>query len=392
MATGESELHDMIRDSVQDLAADFPREYWRECVENYEFPREYWDALADAGWLGVAIPEEYGGEGLGMLEMTIVIEELSRAGTMGGIVFVLTPVFGGIGIQRHGTPEQKAEYLPRIADGDVTFCMGLTEAAAGTNTLNIDTMAESVGDGEWEVSGQKMWISGVENADTMLLVSRTSEFDSSDPTGGVTLFLVEDPANRDAIDLTHVEVELPWFEKQYQVDIDGLRVTEDNVLGSVDGGLYLLWDTLNTERIAGAASALGGGLRAIDLAVDYANERNVFGAPIGSHQAIQHPIAESYAKLTAAREVTYKAAKLWDEGEDCGTEANSASLLTSEFGLEAADRAIQTHGGNGFTPEYEVFDIWRNLRLTKTAPVSNEMIQLPRRARAGATPELLGHA
>ncbi|WP_276257672.1 acyl-CoA dehydrogenase family protein [Haloglomus litoreum] len=374
MATGESELHDMIRDSVQDLAADFPREYWRECVENYEFPREYWDALADAGWLGVAIPEEYGGEGLGMLEMTIVIEELSRAGTMGGIVFVLTPVFGGIGIQRHGTPEQKEEYLPRIADGDVTFCMGLTEAAAGTNTLNIDTMAEEVGDGEWEVTGQKMWISGVENADTMLLVSRTSEFDKSNPTGGVTLFLVEDPANRDAIDLTHVEVELPWFEKQYQVDIDGLRVTEDDVLGTVDGGLYLLWDTLNTERIAGAASALGGGLRAVDLAVDYANERNVFGAPIGSHQAIQHPIAESYAKLTAAREVTYKAAKKWDEGEDCGAEANSASLLTSEFGLEAADRAIQTHGGNGFTPEYEVFDIWRNLRLTKTAPVSNEMI------------------
>ncbi len=364
----------MIRDSVQDLAADFPREYWRECVEEYRFPQEYWDALADAGWLGVAIPEEYGGEGLGMLEMTIVIEELSRAGTMGGIVFVLTPVFGGIGIQRHGTEEQKQEYLPRIANGDVTFCMGLTEAAAGTNTLNIDTMAEEVGDGEWAVSGQKMFISGVENADTMLLVSRTAEFDKSNPTGGVTLFLVEDPAERDAIDLTHVEVELPWFEKQYQVDIDGLRVTEDDVLGTVDGGLYLLWDTLNTERIAGAASALGGGLRAVDLAVDYANDRNVFGAPIGSHQAIQHPIAESYAKLTAAREVTYKAAKLWDEDEDCGTEANSASLLTSEFGLEAADRAIQTHGGNGFTPEYEVFDIWRNLRLTKTAPVSNEMI------------------
>jgi acyl-CoA dehydrogenase len=374
MATGESDLHDMIRDSVQDLAADFPHEYWRGCVENHEFPREYWDALADAGWLGVAIPEEYGGEGLGMLEMTIVIEELSRAGTMGGIVFVLTPVFGGIGIQRHGTEEQKAAYLPRIADGDVTFCMGLTEAAAGTNTLNIDTMAESVGDGEWEVTGQKMWISGVENADTMLLVSRTAEYDASDPTGGVTLFLVGDPADRDAIDLTHVEVQLPWFEKQYQVDIDGLRVTEDDVLGTVDGGLYLLWDTLNTERIAGAASALGGGFRAIDLAVEYANERNVFGAPIGSHQAIQHPIAESYAKLIAAREVTYKAAKKWDEGEDCGAEANAASLLTSEFGLEAADRAIQTHGGNGFTPEYQVFDLWRNLRLTKTAPVSNEMI------------------
>ena len=142
----------------------------------------------------------------------------------------------------------------------------------------------------------------------------------------------------------------------------------------MDGGLYLLWDTLNTERIGGAASALGGGLRAVDLAVEYAGDREVFGAPIGSHQAVQHPIAESYAKLTAAREVTYKAAKKWDADEDCGMEANAAKLLTSRFGTEAADRAIQTHGGNGFTPEYEVFTIWQNLRLTQTAPVSNEMV------------------
>lgn len=373
MVLGETELHDLIRESVRDIGADFDREYWRAHVEDKEFPTEYWRALADDGWLGVAIPEEYGGEGMGMLEMSIIIEELSRAGGQGGIVFVLTPVFGGIGIARHGNEEQKEEYLPKIASGDKRFCMALTEPQAGTNTLNIDTHAEQTDDG-WVVDGEKTFISGVENADTMLLVARSSEFDRSNPTHGVTLFLVDDPAEREGISLSEVETTVPWFEKQYTVHYDGLTLEDDDVLGAVDGGLYLLWDTLNTERIAGAASALGGGLRAVDLAVDYAGEREVFGAPIGSHQALQHPIAESYAKLTATREVMYKAAAKWDENEDCGMEANTAKLLASTFGTEAADTAIQTHGGNGFTPEYEVYDIWQNLRLTQTAPVSNEMI------------------
>ncbi|MFD1515279.1 acyl-CoA dehydrogenase family protein [Halomarina rubra] len=372
MASDNEELHGLIRESVRGIASDFDREYWREHVDEKQFPEEYWQALADDGWLGVAIPEEYGGEGMGMEEMTIIVEELSRGGGQGGIVFVLTPVFGGIGVTRHGTEEQKQHYLPKIASGDMRFCMGLTEAHAGTNTLNIETRAEKEGD-EYVVSGQKMWISGVENADTMLLIARTSEFDRSNPTHGVSMFLVDDPAERDAISLSTVDVALPWFEKQYQVDIDGLRVHEEDILGEEDGGLYMLWDTLNTERIAGAASSLGGGLRAVDLAVDYACEREVFGKPIGAHQAIQHPLAESYAKLLASREILYKAARLWDDGEDCGMEANAAKLLTSEFGTEAADRAIQTHGGNGFTREYEVYDIWQNMRLTQVAPVTNQM-------------------
>lgn len=373
MARGETDLHEMIRESVRGIASDFDKTYWREHIEQEEFPEEYWQALADDGWLGVTIPEDYGGEGLGMLEMSIIIEELSRGGGQGGIIFVLTPVFGGIGIQRHGTAEQKEEYLPKIADGEMKFCMALTEPAAGTNTLNIQTFADRESD-EFVVNGQKTFISGVENADAMLLVSRTSEFDKSNPTGGVTLFLVDDPVERGGISLSELDTAVPWFEKQYQVQFDDLRVSEEDILGTEDGGLYLLWDTLNTERLAGAASALGGGLRAIDLAVDYANDRNVFGQPIGAHQAIQHPIAESYAKLMAAREILYKGANKWDDDEDCGLEANVAKLLASRAGTEAADRAIQAHGGNGFTHEYEVYDIWQNLRLTQTAPVSNEMV------------------
>lgn len=374
MALLETEMHDMIREAVRDIAAEYDTAYWRERVESNQFPEEYWQDLAEQGWLGVAIPEEYGGEGMGMVEMSIVIEELSRGGGQGGIIFVLTPVFGGITVQRHGTEAQKEEYLPKIADGELRFCMGLTEPRAGTNTLNIDTRAERDGS-EFVIEGQKTFISGVENADEMLLIARTSEFDRSNPTHGITLFLVDDPVDRDAITLTELDTRVPWFERQYQVDIDGLRVPEERILGTEDGGLYLLFDTLNTERIGGAASALGGGLRAIDLAVEYANDRSVFGQPIGSHQAIQHPLAEHYAKLMAAREITYKAAARWDDGADCGMEANAAKLLASEFATEAASQAIQTHGGNGFTPEYEVYDIWQNARLTQTAPISNEMVK-----------------
>ncbi|MFC4544131.1 acyl-CoA dehydrogenase family protein [Halosolutus amylolyticus] len=374
MVYTETEEQGLIRESVRDIASDYDWEYWKTCIEEKQFPEEYWADLARDGWLGVTIPEEHGGAGLGMLEMSMVIEELSRGGGQGGIIFVLTPVFGGISIQRHGTEEQKEEYLPAIADGEMRFCMGLTEAGAGTNTINIDTTAERDGD-EFVISGQKMWISGVENADEMLLIARTSDLDPDNPTHGVSMFLVPEPADQDGISLTPLDVEVPWFETQYQVDIDGLRVHEDRILGAEDGGLYLLWDTLNTERIAGAASAIGGGLRAIDLAVDYANERSVFGQKIGGHQAIQHPLADAYAELMCAREMTYKAASKWDHGEDAGAEANIAKLRSSEAATKAADQAVQTHGGNGFSADYEVYDIWQNSRLLKTVPITNEMVR-----------------
>ncbi|WP_254538223.1 acyl-CoA dehydrogenase family protein [Halomarina litorea] len=372
MVAAETEVHDMIRGAVRDISAEFDRAYWREHVDEKRFPEEYWRELADNGWLGVAIPEEYGGEGMGMLEMSMVIEELARGGGQGGIIYILTPVFGGIGITRHGTEEQKEHYLPAIANGNVRFCMGLTEPRAGTNTLNIDTSAERDGD-SFVVDGEKTFISSVETADEMLLVARTSEFDPSNPTHGVTMFLVPDPSERDGVSTSVLDTAVPWFEDQYHVTFDGLRVPADRTLGPVDEGLRLLFDTLNTERIAGAASALGGGLRAVDLAVEYAKDRRVFDQPIGAHQGIQHPLADSYAKLLAARQLVYDAADKWDRGENCGMEANAAKLLASEFSTEAASRAVQTHGGNGFTREYEVYDIWQNARVTQTVPVSNEM-------------------
>lgn len=372
-----SEELELVRETAREVAQEYDREYVREHTENQTFPQAFWDDIAANGFLGTMIPEEYGGAGMGMQELAVILEELAREGTPGGLLIVLTAIFGGVGLTNHGTEAQREEFLPKIANGDIQFCMGLTEANAGVNTLTIDTTAERDGD-EYVLSGQKMWISGVDNADYMLLIARTSPFNSDNPTHGITLFLVPDPADQDAISLTQVETLVPWFERQFQVDIEGLRLSEESILGGpekADMALYDLWDTLNTERIAGAASVIGGGLRSIDLAVEYANDRVVFKEPIGAYQSMQHPLATSYTYLTTAREMTSKAAWKYDNGKACGAEANMAKLQASEAALDAASQAIQVHGGYGFTPEAEVMPLWVNARLIQTAPVPNEMIK-----------------
>ncbi|MDY6779282.1 MAG: acyl-CoA dehydrogenase family protein [Halobacteria archaeon] len=368
---------EMVRRTASEFVDEFDRSYFEKHIENKTFPEEYWDELAETGLIGTMVPEEYGGAGMGMQEMAIAMEELSRGGDPGALALALTAIFGSVGIAKHGTEEQKEKYLPAIAEGDVQFCMALTEANAGINTLQIDTFAERDGD-DFVVNGQKMWISGADHADGMLLIARTSEFDPSNPTHGFTLFLVDEPSERDEIELTPLDVHVPWYETQYQVEIDDLRLTEDDVLGgpsTVDSALYLLWDTLNTERIVTAAGAVGGGLRAVDLAVEYANDREVFGAPISSHQAIQHPLADAYSELITAREMMYKAAWKYDNDESCGMEANVAKLRSTEAATEAASHAIQTHGGNGFSADYEVFHLWVNSRLIETVPIPNEMVR-----------------
>jgi len=377
MDFSETEQQEIIRQTVKDFTEEYDREYFKEHIENQTFPEKYWEDLSKVGLTGTIVPEEYGGAGMGMEEMVIILEELSRGGDPGGIALALTAIFGAIGIKEHGTDEQKEKYLPAIADGESHFSMGLTEANAGINTLQIDTFAQEDGD-EYVIDGQKMWISGVDNSDCMLLITRTSEFDSGNPTHGFTLFLVPEPTEQEGIKLTPLDLHAPWYETQFQVDIDSLRLSEDRILGGPDtkgAALYYLWDTLNTERIAVAAGILGSGLRAIDLAVEYANDREVFGQPIGAHQAVQHPLADSYADLLLAREMTYKAAWKYDEGKSCAKESNIAKLKTTEASTEAASNAIQTHGGAGFSKDYEVFSLWVNARLMETVPIPNEMVR-----------------
>ena len=377
MDYSETEQQRMVRETVRGFTDEYDHDYFAEHIQNRTFPEEYWEDLSDTGLVGTMVPEEYGGAGMGMQEMSMILEELSRGGDPGGISLALTAIFGSVGITKHGTEEQKQRYLPAIAEGETQFSMGLTEADAGINTLRIDTFAEQDGD-EYVIDGQKMWISGVDTSDCMLLVARTSEFDPGNPTHGFTLFLVAEPADRDGIELTPLDLHVPWYETQFQVDIDGLRLSEEDILGGPDAkdvALYHLWDTLNTERIAIAAGAVGSGLRAVDLAAEYANDRQVFGEPIGAHQGVQHPLADGYADLITAREMTYKAAWKYDNGKGCGTEANIAKLRATEASTEAASSAIQTHGGAGFSKEYEVFSIWVNARLMQTVPVPNEMVR-----------------
>lgn len=376
MDFAESQEQRMIRETVQDICSEYDTDYFREHVEEQEFPQDHWDELANAGLVGTMIPEEYEGAGMGMQEMAIVVEELARRGGAGGLSLVLTAIFGGVGITQHGTEEQKEEYLPRIATGDIQFCMGLTEANAGVNTLQIDTFAERDGD-EFVIDGQKMFISGVDHADGMLLITRTAPFEEA-PTDGITLFLVPEPTEQDAIQLTPLDMHVPWYETQYQIDIDGLRVHEDRILGGPDNegnALINLWDTLNTERISGAAGAVGSGLRAVDLGVEYAKQREVFDGPIGAYQSIQHPLADAYAGLLTAREMAYKAAWKFDNDEPCGAESNISKLKATQAGTRAATHALQAHGGSGYSKDYEIFPLWVNQRLSKTVPIPNEMIK-----------------
>ena len=371
----ESQELEMIRETAREIASDYDDEYFLEVSQGTE-PTEFWDDCADAGFLGATIPREYGGEGMGFWELSAIVEELCTNGCLGAeMLFVVNVCFGGITLTENGSEEQKEEWLPGICDGDVNFAMALTEPDAGHNAPNMDTFAERDGD-EFVIDGTKQWISGVDVADGMLLVARTSPKDESAKMQGVTLFLVDphDPA----IERRELDVGIPTPEKQFELSIDGYRAHEEDVIGTEGMGLYQLFDTVNPERLLGASGAVGVGKCALDRAVDYANEREVFDQPIGAHQGVQHPIADSWAKLQSAGLLTRKAAWMVDNEPDPKKTAevsNMAKLRATEVGHEATDVALQTHGGNGFSREYTVIEMWKGTRLGKVAPGSTEMMR-----------------
>jgi acyl-CoA dehydrogenase len=375
MGFAESQELSMIRETAREVAADYDDEYFLEVSEGKE-PTAFWNDCADAGFLGAAIPQEYGGEGMGFWELSAIVEELCTNGCMGAeMLFVVNVCFGGITLTENGSEAQKEEWLPGICDGDVNFAMALTEPDAGHNAPNMDTFAESDGE-EYVIDGTKQWISGVDVADRMLLVARTSPKDESAKMQGVTLFLVDpqDPA----IERRELDVGIPTPEKQFELSIDGYRAHAEDVIGTEGMGLYQLFDTVNPERLLGASGAIGVGKCAIERAVDYANEREVFDQPIGAHQGVQHPIADSWSKLQSAGLLTRKAAWMVDNEPDpkrTAEVANMAKLRATEVGHDATDVALQTHGGNGFSREYSVVEMWKGSRLGKVAPGSTEMMR-----------------
>jgi len=374
-----TEIEKMIRETARDIASDYDQDYWMEVTgPEHREPTEFWQDCADAGFLGTTVPEEYGGEGLGITELTAIVEELVRNGSFGAeMLFVVNVVFGAVTLTNHGSERQKQEYLEPLIDGDLNFCMALTEPNAGHNAPNMDTCAEKTGDGAYEISGSKQWISGVERADQMLLVARTTPVDEVNKrTMGVTLFLA-DPQDS-AIETRELDTGIPAPERQYELSIEGYEATEDDIIGTEGMGLYQLFDTVNPERLVGSAGGIGLGRCALNRAVDYASDREVFDQPIGAHQAVQHPIADSWSKLEAAELLVKKAAWMMDEDmdrRDIAEISNMAKLRAAEAGYEATDVAVQTHGGNGFSREYGVIEMWKGSRLARVAPGSTEMMR-----------------
>ncbi len=362
----------MIVETATEIAHDYGPEYWREKDKKHEFPEDFWKSLVSAGFPGILIPEKYGGSGMGMFEMILAMETLvsEGCGLAGEWFLCLSSIFGGLSIAKHGNESQKAKYLPKIAQG-AEFCLALTEPDAGTNTLNIRTMAVKKGS-NYRINGQKIFISGADRARGMLLVTRTIPMEEAPKrTLGLTLFLVDLP--NPAVEIIPIEKHGINYSKTFEVYMSDLKIPEENVLGEVNKGWYLLLDTLNPERMSFSAAACGIGLLAIKKAVEYAKERKVFGAPIGSHQAVQFPLADAKAKIEAAKLLNYKAAWLYDKGKECGSEANMAKVAAVEAGIEAVYHAMQTFGGYGYAVEYDVERWWREVNLIRLAPVTHQM-------------------
>ena len=368
-----------VREGVAAVAATYDHAYWSRCEDEKRYPTELYGDLAEGGWLGLSVPEEYGGGGQGLLETAVACETLcASGGTAGSFIYVLNPGFGATTLVRHGTEEQKQEILPGLASGEVQFSFGLTEPDAGSNAIEISTSARRDGSaGDFLIKGQKVWISNVERADWMVAVTRTIPAQDANPrTSGFTLFLVDVKEALAAGTLSYTPI--PKMGSNIlcssQVFLDDVRVPAHRVLGEVDEGFRVLWDVLNPERIIAAAGAVGGADAALRVASDYARERVVFGRPIGANQSIQFPLAQIKAKTELARLMTYKAAWLFDQGRPCGNEADVAKLTAAQATWEAADQAFQTLGGMAYSKEYPVERMFRDARIGKNIPVSEQMV------------------
>lgn len=368
-----TEDQQLIRASVAELAAKFDDHYWMAKDQAHEFPQEFYDAIAGGGWLGMTIPEQYGGHGLGITEATILAEEVARSGGgMNAASSIHMSIFGMQPVVVFGSDEMKAQTLPRIVNGDLHVCFGVTEPTAGLDTSRITTFAKRDGE-HYVVNGRKVWISKALESEKILLLTRTTPRDQVDkPTDGLSLFLTD--LNRDHVEIRPITKMGRNAVSSNELFIDDLRVPAEHLIGEEGKGFKYILHGLNPERMLIAAEALGIGRVALDRAVKYANERVVFDRPIGMNQGIQFPLADSLARLDAAELILRKATWLYDNGKSCGREANMAKYLCADAGFAAADRALQTHGGMGYSEEYNISRFFRESRLMKIAPVSQEMI------------------
>jgi len=358
-----------MRETVRSICLSYGRAYMRERSAAGEPASELWNALAEKGFLGVNLPEEYGGGGLGMSALAAVGEEISAAGCS-LLLIVVSPAIVGSILVRHGTEDQKRDWLPGIAAGTTRVAFAITEPDAGSNSHQISTAAKR-NNGGYTLHGTKTYISAVEDAQAILVVARLRGEDGS--LGLPGLFLVDSDAA--GLERQHIPTALRAPDKQWTLFLDDVEVPAERLVGDENAGLAAAFDGLNPERIMGAALAIGGGRLALALASEYARERKVWrDQPIGSHQGISHPLAQAKIELELAKLMMQKAAVLYDSGAPAGEAANMAKYAAAEAGIRCVDQAIQTHGGNGFALEYGLTDMYWGARLARTAPVSREMV------------------
>jgi acyl-CoA dehydrogenase len=375
-----SEEQRLVQKSIREICESFGPEYWRERDREEEFPTEFVEVLAGEGWLGALVPEAYGGPGMTTSEVAVMMEEIAASG--GGFA-AAQAIHGGIynvpPIVNYGSEAMKEELLPKLADGEIAIqSLGLTEPNAGSDSTSIETFAEREGD-EYVVNGQKIWISRVDATDYIVLMARTTpKSEVEKRTDGISMFLVDLDAVRDqgTFDMKSIPKTASGAVHSYELWFEDMRVPAENLIGEEGEGFYQVLDGLNEERVVIAAECIGLGEAAIVAGVDYANEREVFDRPIGKNQAIQHPLAEAFAHVMAAKQVVYNATEAIHDADRrmAGTHANMAKYLAAESAFEAADIAVQAHGGFGVAREYDVERYLREARLTRLVPIAQELV------------------
>ncbi|OWU85680.1 acyl-CoA dehydrogenase [Oceanicola sp. 22II-s10i] len=369
---GLMENYDDIRAEVAKLCANFPGEYWRKLDRDMAYPTDFVNALTEAGWLAALIPEEYGGSGLPLSAAAAILEEIQRQGANGGACHAQMYIMGAL--LRHGNEKQKQEYLPKIATGELRLqAFGVTEPTSGTDTTSLRTTAVKQGD-HYVVNGQKIWTSRAEHSDLMLLLARTTPKDQvTKRTDGLSVFVVD---MREALKdgMTIRPIRTMMNHSTTEVFFENVKVPAENLVGEEGKGFRYILSGMNAERILIAAECVGDAKWFIEKATNYANERSIFGGPIGRNQGVQFPIARAYAQMRAAELMVKEAARKFEAGENCGPEANMAKMLAAEASWAAAESCVQTHGGFGFAEEYDVERKFRETRLYQVAPISTNLI------------------
>ncbi|WP_425493643.1 acyl-CoA dehydrogenase family protein [Natronocalculus amylovorans] len=373
-----TETQESVRTEISALCSDFDEAYWRQKDAEGEYPFDFVETLAAEGWLGTLVPEEYGGKGLGTEETVVMMNEIAASGAgFSGAQTVHAAIYNSSPLVAYASEEMKQDLLPRVASGDAWIqCFSLTEPKAGSDSTAMTTEAVRDGD-EYVVNGEKLWTSRIDVSDYLVLAARTTpREDVEKKTQGVSLFLVDIEAGREngSIELEEIDKTVSGVVHSFRVTYDDLRIPASNLIGEEGRGFYHVLDGLNEERLVIAAECVGLGELAIEKGVEYANEREVFGRKIGQNQGLQHPLADAYAQIQGAKQVTFNAAQQTDaDRKTVGAQANTAKYLSAEAAFAAADAAVQVHGGRGVDREYDVERYFREARLTRLVPITQEL-------------------